>query len=65
MKLLHIDSSPLGADSVSRELTRRTVAHGRPPTPAPRSSTSTWPWMRRATWTAIRSGSAWPWTPPR
>lgn len=26
MKLLHIDSSPLGAQSVSRELTRRTVA---------------------------------------
>ena len=26
MKLLHIDSSPLGTQSVSRELTRRTVA---------------------------------------
>ena len=26
MKLLHIDSSPMGAQSVSRELTRRTVA---------------------------------------
>jgi len=26
LKLLHIDSSPLGAQSVSRELTRRTVA---------------------------------------
>jgi FMN-dependent NADH-azoreductase len=26
MKLLHIDSSPLGTNSVSRELTRRTVA---------------------------------------
>jgi FMN-dependent NADH-azoreductase len=26
LKLLHIDSSPLGANSVSRELTRRTVA---------------------------------------
>ena len=26
MKLLHIDSSPLGGNSVSRELTRRTVA---------------------------------------
>lgn len=26
MKLLHIDSSPLGAQSVSRQLTRRTVA---------------------------------------
>jgi FMN-dependent NADH-azoreductase len=29
MKLLHIDSSPLGAQSVSRELTRRTVAQWR------------------------------------
>jgi FMN-dependent NADH-azoreductase len=28
-KLLHIDSSPLGANSVSRELTRRTVAQWR------------------------------------
>jgi FMN-dependent NADH-azoreductase len=27
VKLLHIDSSPLGTQSVSRELTRRTVAH--------------------------------------
>ena len=26
LKLLHIDSSPLGTQSVSRELTRRTVA---------------------------------------
>ena len=26
MKLLHIDSSPLAGNSVSRELTRRTVA---------------------------------------
>ena len=27
LKLLHIDSSPLGAQSVSRQLTRRTVEH--------------------------------------
>lgn len=34
MKLLHIDSSPLGANSVSRELTRRTVAQWQAAHPA-------------------------------
>lgn len=34
MKLLHIDSSPLGAQSVSRELTRRTVAQWQVSRPA-------------------------------
>jgi FMN-dependent NADH-azoreductase len=34
MKLLHIDSSPLGGNSVSRELTRRAVAQWRAAHPA-------------------------------
>ena len=42
MKLLHIDSSPLGTHSVSRELTARPSPNGWPATPAPGSSTWTW-----------------------
>ena len=59
MKLLHVDSSVLGANSVSRQLTaevgRRMAQH---PPRHRRSTTSTWRWTPPATSTPIRSASS-------
>jgi FMN-dependent NADH-azoreductase len=49
MKLLHIDSSILGDNSASRQLSREVVDAWKPPTQASKWSTATWRPMPSAT----------------